>query len=286
MTASWKRMLASLALAVSMVVTLGACTATRPFQSVETDSEYRKPITVFAAASLTESLKEATKAFEERYPEYRVVFNFDSSGTLKSQIAQGAQCDVFISAGKKQMDQLDIDQNDQLNPERLDYIDPSTRLDLLSNTVVLATSTNNPKQVKDFSDLKRLTSGTLLMVMGNSDVPVGQYTQKILTYLGLSEQELVARKALTYGNNVKEVTAQIASEAADMGVVYQTDAYSAGLHVVATATPEMCGYVLYPAALLKQAPNRSGAERYLEFLQTQEAWKSFEKVGFSRPNHS
>ena len=95
-----------------------------------------------------------------------------------------------------------------------------------------------------FEDMKTgLENGSILLAMGNSDVPVGQYTQKILTYLGLDETSLANAGNITYGSNVKEVTTQVSEAAVDCGIVYQTDAYSAGLTVVDTATSEMCGQV-------------------------------------------
>ncbi len=239
-------------------------------------------IIVFAAASMTESLTEAADLFMEEYPEYEVTFNYDSSGTLKTQIQEGADCDVFISAGQLQMDQLDAEDETGSNTEDLDLIDSSTRFDILENKVALVVPDGNPKEIESFDQLAELlTSGDILMAMGNSDVPVGQYTQLIFQYYGLDEDELAASGVLTYGTNVKEVTSQVSEGAVDCGVVYQTDAYSADLTVVDTATAEMCGQVVYPAAVTKNAPNPEGAAAFLEFLTTDEASACFEEVGFT-----
>ena len=117
--------------------------------------------------------------------------------------------------------------------------------------------------------------------MGNSDVPVGQYTQKILAYFGLNEEELANAGCITYGSNVKEVTSQVAEAAVDCGIIYQTDAYSAGLTVVDTATAEMCGQVIYPAAVLKGSENVDAAKAFLDYLTTDAADAVFEAVGFT-----
>ena len=117
--------------------------------------------------------------------------------------------------------------------------------------------------------------------MGNSDVPVGQYTQKILAYYDLDEAALAAAGVITYGSNVKEVTTQVTEGSVDAGVVYCTDAYSAGLTPVDEATKEMCGRVIYPAAVMKAAPNADAAKAFLAYLQTEEAMTVFESVGFS-----
>ena len=119
------------------------------------------------------------------------------------------------------------------------------------------------------------------MAMGNSDVPVGQYTQNILAYYGLDEEALANAGVITYGTNVKEVTTQVAQGSVDCGVVYCTDAFSAGLTVVDTATQEMCGQVIYPAAVLKVSRNPQQAQAFLDYLTTQEAMAVFEGVGFS-----
>ena len=126
-----------------------------------------------------------------------------------------------------------------------------------------------------------LSSVFCLLAMGNSDVPVGQYTQKILAYYGLNEEELAAAQCVTYGTNVKEVTTQISEGSVDCGVVYCTDAFSAGLTVADRATAEMCGQVIYPAAVLKQSKNQEAAQAFLDYLTTGAAMEVFEKAGFS-----
>ena len=126
-----------------------------------------------------------------------------------------------------------------------------------------------------------LSDGTIMLAMGNGDVPVGQYTQKILAYYGMNEETLAAAGAITYGTNVKEVTTQVSEAAVDCGVVYQTDAFSAGLTVVDTATAEMCGQVIYPAAVLNISENIEAAEDFLQFLTSDAADEVFSHVGFT-----
>ena len=239
-------------------------------------------VIVFAAASMTESLTKAGEAFTEEYPAYEITFNFDSSGTLKTQIQEGADCDVFISAGQLQMNQLDAADTTGDNTEGLDLIDSDSRFDILENKVVLAVPEGNPAGIESFDQLASLlASGDVLLAMGNADVPVGQYTQLIFEYYGLNEEELAASGVLTYGTNVKEVTTQVAEGAVDCGIVYQTDAYSDSLEVVDSATAEMCGQVVYPAAATKNAPNPEGAADFLEFLRGSDASACFEEVGFT-----
>ena len=117
--------------------------------------------------------------------------------------------------------------------------------------------------------------------MGNADVPVGQYTQKIFACYGLDEEALANAGVLTYGTNVKEVTTQVSEAAVDCGIIYATDAFSAGLTVVDTATAEMCGQVIYPAAVLNITRHEAEAKAFLEYLTGPEASAVFEAVGFS-----
>jgi len=231
---------------------------------------------------MTESLTKAGDQFMVENPNATLAFNFDSSGTLKTQIQEGADCDVFISAGQKQMNQMDATASADVNTEGLDLVDSDTRFDILENKVTLCVPNDNPKAVSSFDDMAdKLSAHEILLGMGNSDVPVGQYTQKILAYYSLDETELANAGCITYGTNVKEVTSQVSEAAVDCGVIYKTDATSASLTMVDEATEEMCGRVVYPVAAMKDAPNHDGAVAFLEFLKGDEATADFEEVGFT-----
>lgn len=238
---------------------------------------------VFAAASMTETLNEIAGLYEQAAPDVTLVFNFDSSGTLKTQIEEGAECDVFISAAPKQMNELDASRDAEGgNPDGLDFVLQGTRIDLLENKVTLAVPEGNPANIHSFDDLVAgLKAGSVMLAMGNADVPVGQYTQKILDHYGFSEQELAEAGVITYGSNVKEVTTQVSEGMVDCGIIYGTDAFSAGLTVVDTATAEMCGQVLYPAAVLNITKHEEAARAFLTYLIGDEAGAVFESVGFS-----
>ena len=261
-------------LALVLTVLLGLGTGTAEVSKTE--------VVVFAAASLTESLTEIEILYEAEHPDVDLVFNFDSSGTLKTQIQEGAVCDVFISAGQKQMNQLDITKDEEKNPERLDCVLEGSRIDLLENKVALVVPENAEKDINGFDNLTEwLKDGNILMAMGNADVPVGQYTQKILAYYGLDEETLAAAGKLSYGTNVKEVTTQVKEGSVDCGVVYATDAFSAGLEIKDTATAEMCGQVIYPAAVMKQSTVPEAAQAFLDSLREDAAMAVFEGIGFT-----
>lgn len=276
-------------LTAAMALSLAACssnTADTADESAQGGGETADPVelTVFAAASLTETLNQIAEDYKTVAPDVTLTFNFDSSGTLKTQIQEGAVCDLFISAGQKQMDQLDASADASVNTEGLDFVLEGSRIDLLENKVTLAVPEGNPKGIDSFDALaEHLEAGDILLAMGNSDVPVGQYTQKILTYYGLDEAALANAGCITYGTNVKEVTTQVSEGSVDAGIIYCTDAFSAGLTVVDEATPEMCGQVIYPAAVLNTSEHQTEAQAFLDYLSTDDAMAVFEEVGFSKP---
>ena len=238
---------------------------------------------VFAAASMTETLTEIGNTYMAEHQNVTIQFNFDSSGTLKTQIQEGADCDIFISAGQKQVNQIDKNDTTGNNTEGLDLVLEGTRINLLENKVTLCVPDPSAADaVKSFDDLaEHLKAGDVLLCMGNSDVPVGQYTQKILAYYELSEEQLASAGNITYGSNVKEVTTQVSEGSVDAGVIYCTDAFSAGLEIVDYATAEMCGQIIYPACVINTTKNAEAAQEFLDYLTTDAAMEVFESVGFS-----
>ena len=289
-----KKVLALL-LALTMVFALAACgQSAAPAATAAPEAPAAEPapaekgaaepveLIVFAAASMTETLTEIKGMYEAANPGVTLTCNFDSSGTLKTQIQEGADCDLFISAGQKQMNQLDKDASAEVNTEGLDFVLEGSRINLLENKVTLVVPDGNPKGIESFDALaEALKAGDVFMCMGNSDVPVGQYTQKILAFYGLDEEALAKAGTITYGTNVKEVTTQVKEASVDCGVVYCTDAFSAGLTVVDSATKDMCGQVIYPAAVLNVSKNPEAAQAFLDYLLTPEAMAVFENVGFA-----
>ena len=262
-------------LVLSLVFSLVGCNS-------EGNSSKNEELIVFAAASMTETMEQIKKDYESKNKNVKITYNFDSSGTLLKQILAGADCDIFISAAQKQMNQLDITRDESSNPDRNDFILEGTRKDLLENKVALVVPDGNPKNIQSFDDLK--TDKLSLLAIGNSDVPVGAYTLEILEYLGTSVVEMEQQNKITYGSNVKEVTTQVKQGTVDAGIIYATDAVSADLTIIDLATKDMCKQVIYPAAILNITKNETTAREFLNYLSTNEAMSVFESVGFAKAN--
>lgn len=254
------------ALAAALILFLTACGG-RETRQVE--------LHIFAAASMTETMDQVIADYRAVAPGVTVIPTYDSSGTLLRQIQEGADCDLFLPAAQKQMDVLE-EENALLE---------GTRLDLLENRVVLAVPEGNPGGIESFDQLAGLLAGgEVLLAAGNGDVPVGQYTQKVFGYYSLDEEALAGSGVLTYASNVKEVVTQVREGTVDCGIIYSTDAASAGLTVVDSATAEMCGRVVYPAAVLADSGHPHEAAAFLDYLRTEDAGKIFEGVGFTALN--
>ena len=276
-----KRIL-SLVLSMIMVLSLVACSSATSKANVEPAkaTQEKTELIVFAAASMTETMNQIKDLYEEKNPNIVLTYNFDSSGTLLKQIVAGADCDMFISAAQKQMNQLDSTKGEDVNPDKNDFVLQGTRVNLLENKVALAVPDGNPKGIETFNDLT--TDKLSLLAIGNSDVPVGSYTLEILEFLGSPVEKLESAGKITYGSNVKEVTTQVKEGTVDAGIIYATDAKSANLKVVDLATKDMCKQVIYPAAVLKITKNEAEAKKFLDYLKSSEAMKVFESVGFAK----
>ena len=284
--------LLSLALAGALTLSLAACgggttgTAETPAANsttpaAETTAPQAEPVevVVFAAASLEATLTEIADLYKEVAPEVTLTFSFESSGTLRTQIIEGAVCDLFISAGQSQMNDLEAGQNDT----GADFVYADTRIDFVENKVVLAVPDDTPAGIETFSDLA--TDKLSLLCIGNDDVPVGSYSLEILDTLGIDIAQLESDGKVTYASNVTEVANQVKEGAVDCGIIYATDAYTYELTVVDQATSDMCSQVIYPAAVMKSSSGEAAeaaAQAFLDYLHTDEsAIAILENVGFT-----
>ncbi|OUO17003.1 molybdate ABC transporter substrate-binding protein [Flavonifractor sp. An4] len=280
----------SLVLSLSLILALAACggnsgAAQSPAQNSETPTPAQSEeveVVVFAAASMEATLTQIADLYKEVAPNVKLTFTFDSSGTLKTQIEEGAVCDLFISAAQKQMNQLDSTDTTGTN-EGLDFVQSDTRINFVENKVVLAVPDDNPKDIQSFSDLA--TDKLSLLCLGNDDVPVGAYSLQILDTLGIDIAALEDAGKVTYASNVSEVANQVKEGAVDCGIIYATDAFTYELNVVDQATAEMCDQVIYPAAVTKcggSEASQAAAQAFLDYLHTNAgAIAVLEGVGFT-----
>lgn len=227
---------------------------------------------IFIAASLSNAMEEIKMDYQELHPEINLVYNADSSGTLQTQIEEGAQCDLFFSAASKQMDELQED----------GYLVAGTVKNLLENKVVLIRPAGGETAVTGFENITAADN----LALAGEDVPVGQYAREIFRNLGIYDQ--VMAMEINEGANVTAVLAAVSEAANEVGVVYATDAQSAAgsVEVIAEApagsleTP-----VRYPAAVVKDNQGgekaKQAAEEFLDYLSSREAMAVFEAYGFS-----
>lgn len=246
-------------------------TAQETEASVEEDTE-KTEILVAAAASLKNAYEEELiPMFEEDNPGITVTGTYDSSGKLQTQIEEGLEADVFMSAATKQMKAL----------QEKGMIAEDTVTELLENKIVLIVPSGSAGEWKAFEDIEKAES----IALGDpASVPAGQYAQEALTSLGIWDG---IQDKVSFGTNVTEVLNQVAASSADAGIVYATDAASMAEQVdVIAEAPEgsLAKKVIYPVAVVKDSAHPEEAEAFVEFLKTEEAMKVFESYGFSKGN--
>lgn len=241
-------------------------------EAVSSDPGEATELLAAAAASLKNAYEEELiPMFEQQNPGITVTGTYDSSGKLQTQIEEGLEADIFMSAATKQMDALN----------EKGFIAEDTMTDLLENKIVLIVPKGNTAGLETFEDIVKADS----VALGDpASVPAGQYAQEALTSLGIWEK---IQDKVSFGTNVTEVLNQVAASSADAGIVYATDAASMAdqVEVIAEA-PEgsLAKKVIYPVAVVKKSAHFEEAEKFVEFLKTEEAMKVFEGYGFSKGN--
>jgi len=254
----------------STVVNTSTVTSTLKTTKTETTT-VAPPVTlsVSAAASLTDALEAVNALYMEQHSNVTIVANYAASGTLQTQIEQGATCDVFLSAAAKQMNNL----------ENEGLILSNTRIDLLKNSIVLIIPKASTLEIDSFEDL--LEDYVTLVAVGDpAFVPAGTYAYQLFDLLGITD-ELEASGKLIQGSSVRDVLAYVETGNVDAGIVYSTDAViSDGVKIVATAPDEINSKIIYPAAIIKASENQAAAADYLAFLSSDAAIEIFKTYGF------
>lgn len=256
----------------AMMFVLSSCGNTNQTTKKEEPKKVEKKLegelNVFAAVSMTDSLNEIKAEFEKKFPGVKIKMNLDSSGKLQKQIEEGAPCDVFISAGKKQVKAL----------QEKGLLEDSTIKDLLENKLVLIKNAKAETSIKSLADIK---DGKELII-GDDHVPAGQYAKKYFEKKGILAD---VEKEVSKAKNVREVLAQVVEGARPFGMVYKTDAVTElnknTIVVVEEINSDDIGQkILYPMAMIKAIKNKELAEEYMKFLTSPEAVKAFEKQKF------
>lgn len=249
----------SLMLAMSMLVLAGCGSE---------DTAEKPEVTVLAAASLTDSLDEIIAEYEKD-ADCTITPSYAGSGDLVQQIEGGAPCDIFISASKANMDQL----------EEGGYIDTETRQDMLTNTLTLVAAAEK----KDAVSMDSLTSDEVgTIAVGEPEtVPAGKYATQVFDNLKITDQ---LSDKIVYAKDVRAVLNYVETGDADCGFVYKTDALLLDEEngvIVEDVDSSLHDPIVYPAAIMKEAPQADSAADFYEFLQSDFAKEVFEKYGFN-----
>lgn len=254
--------------AQSVAAQASVSSATSSAVSSTVSSKADTELIVSAAASLTDVMNELKTVYEKENPGVKITPTYGSSGTLQTQIEEGAPADIFFSAAEKQMKQLD----------QKGLILSDTKRDLLTNKIVLITPKGNAKGLKSFQDAGSSKADKVALGEPKS-VPVGQYAEKVFTSLKILD---AVRKKAVYGSDVRQVLTWVESGSVDCGVVYATDAATTDkVQTVAEAPQGSSDPVVYPAAVLKSSKNADAAKAFLKFLSGDEAKAAFTRFGFT-----
>ncbi len=242
-------------------------TATEVSETNSDNTTEKTELFVAAAASLTDAVTEVIQNYKKVQPNVVINCTFSSSGTLQTQIEQGAPADIFISAAKKQVEAL----------EKEGLAKEGTKKELLINKVVLIAPVDNKKSITNFEELA--TDKVSTIALGEpSGVPVGQYSEEIFSYLKILDK--VKPKA-NYGSDVRQILTWVENGDVDCGVVYATDAaLSDKIKLVCEAPKNSHKPVIYPAVVLKNSKHTAEAEEFLNYLSTPEIENVFKKYGF------
>ncbi len=231
-------------------------------------AQAQNTVTVFAASSLTDALKQVAAAFKASGAGGEVVLSFGASNTLAQQIDQGAKADIYMSADTDWMDFLD----------KKDALDRSTRRNLLVNQLVLIGGRGSkPITIAPGFNLKAALGNRRLALADPNSVPAGKYAKASLSALGVWDS--VAGQ-IAPAENVRVALAYVSSGESPYGIVYETDAkVDANVHVVGTFPANTHPAIVYPVAALRN-PTPS-ARAFLAFLGGAQAKAIFTKAGFT-----
>lgn len=235
----------------------------------DSKSEENVTLNISAAASLQEAMVELEEKFKEVEPNVKLEVNLGASGALQQQIEEGAPCDVFISAGQKQMTAL----------EEKDLLLDGTNKTLLTNDLVLVTGED--KDIKDINNIA--TDAVSKIAIGDPEsVPAGKYAKEVLDNSKLYDK---VESKLVLAKDVKEVLSWVQQGSAEAGFVYLSDTIGAdGVKVALTTDEDSHSPITYPIAVLKASEKQDKAKSFEDFLLSDDGQSILEKYGFKKAN--
>lgn len=260
--------------AVAAVMVVAAVIVAAIALSQSSPGQQSKELTVYAAASLSAAFEEIGQGYEAAHPGVTVKFNFDGSANLKTQILNGADPDVFASADQKNMEKV----------ASAGLLDNATREVFAYNRVVVIVPADNPGGIETLSDL---TKSGLKIVIGDSSVPIGNYTRTVLdkmsadTVYGAGYRDQVMANVVSQESNVNNIVAKVALGEADAGFVYSTDAASAGDDVISIDVPDQYNVIaVYPIGVLADADLPAEAQAFVDYVLSAEGQAIMARYGF------
>lgn len=284
--------LTAVAVVIAMAAGMMACGAKEETteneqteETVQEDTAEETEIQVFIAASLNTVMTELAEMYHEEHPEVKITYNADSSGTLLTQIEEGYECDIFISAAQKQMDQLEED----------GLVVEGTRANVVNNQVVVVTLKDSDTAV---TGLENIGDAESIALAGGS-VPVGKYTRQALVNLGILEEaddvaaitteqvsEALGGVEISEQDNVSKVLAAVVEGSCEVGTTYYSDTYGYedDIEILETVSYDLTGNVIYPIARVvndeADDAQTKAAEDFLAFILSDEAKAVFDAYYF------
>lgn len=271
------RKFAAVALAATMVVSMTACGSSEKEDTVT--------VNVFAAASLSNVMSDLEASYEESNPGVDIVINADSSGTLMTQIEEGAPCDVFFSAAQKQMDQLDEE----------GLVNADSRVNVVNNQLVVITQAESETSVTGLADINKASS----IALADGSVPVGKYTRQAMVALGLLEEaedsaaittsDVISQlgvSEISEQSNVSKVLEAVEEGSSEVGTTYLSDTigHEDSIRIIEVVPYDVTGNIIYPVAQINNEEatdeEKEAALDFIKFITNDDAEKLYEQYGF------
>jgi molybdate transport system substrate-binding protein len=262
-------------LLLGLSLLLVACVPSAASTVHDTPATERIPLTIFAAASLTDAFTTIGQNFSTAHPGVEVAFNFGGSQQLAQQIGQGAPADLFAAANGRQMG-VAIESGRVVSGAEQTFI---------HNRLVVVTPVDNPAGIATLADLAK---PGLQIVLATKEVPVGQYALDFLDKaeadgtLGVGYRDAVLANVVSYEENVRTVLAKVTLGEADAGIVYRSDVTpTAANQVQRIDIPDNLNTIAsYPIAPLSDSPHADLAQQFIDYLLSPEGQQILEDAGF------